>query len=87
MTALSDHRRFWPQLLLSGALGLGALLVPNRAVACGGFFCQATSPVNQAAERIIFAHDAGKVTAVIEIKYQGPSTSFSLPRRCMVGKF
>lgn len=76
MTALSDRRRLW-QLLLTGALGLGSFLLPNHAVACGGFFCQATTPVNQAAERIIFAHDAGKVTAVIEIKYQGPSTSFS----------
>lgn len=77
MTAMSDHRPFWQRLLLGGALGLGAWLAPSHASACGGFFCQATNPVNQAAERIIFAHDAGKVTAVIEIKYQGPSTSFS----------
>lgn len=77
MTALSDYRRFSRPLLFTAAIGMGALLWPSQAAACGGFFCQATSPVNQAAERIIFAHDAGKVTAVIEIKYQGPSTNFS----------
>jgi hypothetical protein len=65
---------------LSGllALALGACLVPRPAAACGGFFCSATNPVNQAAERIIFAqNNDSTVTAVIEIQYQGPSTSFS----------
>jgi Uncharacterized protein conserved in bacteria (DUF2330) len=78
MTALSERPRFWQPLLLGGALGLGGLLAPSPAAACGGFFCQATNPVNQAAERIIFAkEELGKVTAVIEIKYQGPSQNFS----------
>jgi hypothetical protein len=65
---------------LSGlmALALGACLVPRPAAACGGFFCSATNPVNQAAERIIFAQNTdATVTAVIEIQYQGPSTNFS----------
>jgi hypothetical protein len=60
-----------------GALG-AALLVASPAHACGGFFCSATNPVNQAAERIIFAKNGdGTVTAVIEIQYQGPAESFS----------
>jgi len=66
------------QLLPVGALALVALLTPKSAHACGGFFCSATNPVNQAAERIIFAKNAdATVTAIIEIQYQGPSTSFS----------
>ena len=66
------------KLLPLGALALTALLTPSPARACGGFFCSATNPVNQAAERIIFAkNNDATVTAVIEIQYQGPSTSFS----------
>jgi hypothetical protein len=66
------------KLLPFGALALAALLTPSSARACGGFFCSATNPVNQAAERIIFAKNGdATVTAVIEIQYQGPSTSFS----------
>ena len=78
MTALSGHARYWQALVLGGAVGLAGALSPAPAYACGGFFCQATNPVNQAAERIIFANEGdGKLTAVIEIKYQGPSTDFS----------
>jgi MYXO-CTERM domain-containing protein len=62
------------------ALGLlaGVNLVGADATACGGLFCDAAQPVNQAAERIIFAqNDDGTVTAVIEIQYEGPSESFA----------
>ncbi|HEY6077486.1 MAG TPA: DUF2330 domain-containing protein, partial [Polyangiaceae bacterium] len=63
---------------MGAGLSLGALLSGSPASACGGFFCSATNPVNQAAERIVFAqNDDGTVTAVIEIQYQGPSESFS----------
>src|SRR6188768_4380721 len=66
------------RLLPLGAVTLAALLAPRPAQACGGFFCSATNPVNQAAERIIFAKNSdATVTAVIEIQYQGPSTNFS----------
>jgi MYXO-CTERM domain-containing protein len=66
------------KLLPVGALALAAVLAPKPAQACGGFFCSATNPVNQAAERIIFAkNNDSTVTAIIEIQYQGPSTSFS----------
>lgn len=48
------------------------------ASACGGLFCSTNAPVNQAAERIIFAQDdSGNTAAVIEIQYEGPSESFA----------
>src|SRR6188768_1033573 len=64
---------------LFGALALVAsAFTPGLASACGGFFCNQSQPVNQAAEGIIFADNGdGTVTAVIQIKYQGPSQNFS----------
>ncbi len=59
---------------LAAVVSLGA----EDASACGGLFCNASLPVNQAAERIIFSDNGdGTVTAVIEIQYQGPSESFA----------
>lgn len=56
----------------------GFMAAAPPAAACGGLFCSAVQPVNQAAERIIFANNADNtVTAVIEIQYAGPSTEFS----------
>lgn len=63
-----------------GALSLATALLsaPTPARACGGFFCNAAQPVNQAAERIIFARgDDGEVTALIQIQYSGPSENFA----------
>src|ERR1700733_12859194 len=61
-----------------GAALLASSFLPGVASACGGFFCNQSQPVNQAAEGIIFADNGdGTVTAVIQIQYQGPSTSFS----------
>ncbi len=72
MTSLKSLKRasvIWT--LLATTLGL------NDAEACGGLFCNAAQPVNQAAERIIFAkNDDGTVTAVIEIQYEGPAEEF-----------
>ena len=63
-----------PALLLAAALGTSS----ERAEACGGFFCSVAQPVNQAAERIIFADNGdGTITAVIQIMYDGPSENFS----------
>jgi hypothetical protein len=63
--------------LLAAVLSL-SLSAPPKARACGGLFCDASQPVNQAAERIIFSENGdGTVTAVIEIKYEGPSERFS----------
>jgi hypothetical protein len=64
---------------LTAALAVsGVILHAAPAAACGGFFCSQTQPVNQAAERIIFADNGdGTVTAVIQILYEGPSENFS----------
>jgi MYXO-CTERM domain-containing protein len=63
---------------LCSALVCSALLATAvDADACGGLFCSASSPVNQAAERIIFAQDGDTVHAVIEIQYAGPSENFA----------
>ena len=60
------------------ALGAASAFATSGAWACGGFFCNQAQPVNQAAEGIIFADNGdGSITAVIQIKYQGPSQSFS----------
>jgi len=69
-------------LVKSCVLGIAAWAasasLPSTAFACGGFFCNRSQPVNQAAEGIIFADNGdGTVTAVIQIKYQGPSQNFS----------
>ncbi len=60
------------------AAGWVGTLAPSAAEACGGFFCSASQPVNQAAERIIFADDDdGSVTAIVQLAYEGPSERFS----------
>lgn len=49
----------------------------GTTLACGGFFCQNT-PVNQAAERILFTDNGdGTISALIEIQYQGAAPDFS----------
>jgi hypothetical protein len=64
---------------LIGVATAGAVLGSSpSAEACGGFFCSQTQPVNQAAERIVFAENGnGTVTAIIQIMYEGPAESFS----------
>jgi len=60
---------------------LAAALVgglPSAALACGGLFCNATQPVNQSAERILFAQeDDGKMHMHVRISYAGPPTDFA----------
>ena len=77
----ASRRRSSPFLLASAALAVAALVhldEPSAASACGGFFCNAAQPVNQAAERIIFAQgEDGRVTALIQIQYSGPSERFA----------
>src|SRR3954467_14597846 len=64
--------------VLGGVLCAASAWLPSTALACGGFFCNQSQPVNQAAEGIIFADNGdGTTTAVIQIQYQGPSKSFS----------
>ncbi len=65
-------------LTLIASISTGLAVSPTPAHACGGLFCNAAQPVNQAAERIIFAdNDDGTVTAIIEIQYEGPSEEFA----------
>ena len=60
------------------ALMLALFAEPKPAQACGGLFCSASAPVNQAAERIIFSKNADQtVTAVVQIQYEGPSEEFA----------
>lgn len=54
----------------------GLIAAPSAALACGGVFCNATQPVNQAAERILFAKDGDTVHMHVQIRYQGPPTEF-----------
>ncbi len=56
-----------------------AALAPQTASACGGFFCNNSAPVDQSAERIVFAVDAdtGMVESHVQIFYQGPSEDFA----------
>lgn len=63
---------------LLGPVAFAFSLAAEQASACGGLFCSASSPVNQAAERIIFSDNGdGSITAVIEIQYEGPAERFS----------
>jgi hypothetical protein len=54
-----------------------ALLSLSAVSACGGLFCQ-NVPVDQQAERIIFAvNDDGTITAYVQINYTGSAPDFS----------
>lgn len=67
-----------PLLILPSLMLAAAGAFSHEARACGGFFCSASAPVNQAAEQIVFADNGdGTVTAIIQITYQGPSESFA----------
>lgn len=69
--------RFTGSSILAAALAF-TLTTARDAHACGGLFCSAAAPVNQAAERIVFAQDGeGTTSAIIEIQYQGPSERFA----------
>jgi len=63
--------------LLSCAFALALLASPRPASACGGFFC-GQQPVDQSAERILFAvNDDGSVTMVTQITYMGKDDDFA----------
>ncbi len=55
---------------------LVCLLATPGALACGGLFCNANTPVNQAAERILFAHHEGQIEMHVRLTYAGPPTDF-----------
>jgi hypothetical protein len=63
------------------ALGLAlasscAMFQPRLAQACGGFFCGRT-PVDQTAERILFAVGGGSTTMAVQIQYTGDAADFA----------
>jgi hypothetical protein len=79
-----------------GALGVSvaALLLSPAMSRCahafGGFWSSKTAPVSQAAEEIVFVDNPGStVTAIIRIRYVGPSQKFAwvipVPGRPTVG--
>ncbi len=48
------------------------------SLACGGFFCNNTTPVDQSGEQIVFILDpSGTVTVHVRVSYVGPSESFA----------
>ncbi|MCP4502664.1 MAG: DUF2330 domain-containing protein [Deltaproteobacteria bacterium] len=54
-----------------------ALLVPDAALACGGFFCS-SGPVDQGGEDILFEVDPdGNTSVVVEVKYNGDPGAFT----------
>ena len=64
MTTMAIRGARWGTWLGAALLG-GVTLASSPAEACGGFFCSAQQPVNQAAERIIFADNGdGTITAL-----------------------
>ncbi|MGK0362473.1 MAG: hypothetical protein ACI9U2_004794, partial [Bradymonadia bacterium] len=63
-------------LLKNTLVVAGLLTAPGAALACGGVFCNATQPVNQAAERILFAQQGTKMHMHVRLSYQGPPTEF-----------
>ncbi|MBK6685548.1 MAG: DUF2330 domain-containing protein [Deltaproteobacteria bacterium] len=81
-------------LSISGLFGCVLLATPRPAQACGGLFCNATQPVVQSGEHIVFAVDASAETvrAIINIQYTGAAPDFawilplqSEPSRIAVG--
>ena len=66
-------------MTMRGLALMGALVVPSHAFACGGFFCNSLEPVDQSAERILFAVDdqAGTVTAHVQIFFEGDADDFA----------
>lgn len=64
--------------LMCAAAGASVLAMPQAAEACGGFFCDASQPVNQAAERIVFVKDGeDSFRAIVGIAYEGDADSFA----------
>jgi hypothetical protein len=58
------------------SVGVGLAMVPRTAEACGGFFCS-QNPVDQSAERIVFAKNGPNVIAFIQIVFNGNAEDFA----------
>ena len=57
-------------------IGASILLSAQIAAACGGFFCNNNQPITQAAERIFFGLDEGRIHMHVRIQYDGPPDQF-----------
>ena len=67
-------------LLLALLCGLSLCLSTTLSWACGGLFCNPAQPVNQSAERILFAPDPtdqNRIQMHVQIQYAGPPANFS----------
>jgi len=65
------------KLLTALALVLAMSLSPALAFACGGFFCSLQQRVDQTGEQIVFSVNGTKISAHIQIQYQGEAEDFS----------
>ena len=61
---------------LIAAMLAGAVSLPAAGLACGGLFCNTNQPINQAAERILFAQDGPTTHMHVRLTYAGPPTDF-----------
>ncbi|WP_437676711.1 DUF2330 domain-containing protein [Sorangium sp. So ce131] len=67
-------RKLWAAAVMTAA---ALMTAPRPAEACGGFFC-GRQPVDQTAERILFAtNEDGSVTMVTQIQYAGAAPDFA----------
>ncbi|WP_437931258.1 DUF2330 domain-containing protein [Sorangium sp. So ce291] len=67
-------RKLWAATVMAGA---ALMTAPRPVEACGGFFC-GRQPVDQTAERILFAtNQDGSVTMVTQIQYAGAAPDFA----------
>lgn len=76
LNARPGLRRLVGAATLVPAALLAHALTPSAAQACGGLFCNVAQPVNQSAERILFAKDGDRVHMHVQIAYQGPPAEF-----------
>ena len=63
-------------VVLAAAIALAAFAAPKSAEACGGFFCSQT-PIDQSAERIIFAQNGENVVSYVQVAYSGSAEDFA----------
>ncbi len=61
--------------IITAGLSIG-LLVPQAALACGGFFCGGT-PIDQTGEDVLFAVDGRNIESHVRISYTGDAEAFS----------
>ncbi len=77
LDTLSRTTRITATFVAGAALCVAAFaLTAPPAEACGGFFCSQV-PMDQAGERIVFGVDEGRITANIQITFDGDADDFA----------